>query len=329
MDDISEYISESESDCDLAPVAPVAPRAGNTRSARGAAAVHWFTTVKYEEDRIGSNGSRFFDKLTKLGVKYIGQRERGEETGYDHLQVYLRLPKKQRLQWLKRHVHPTARFEVCHDFRNVAKYCCKEETRIAGPWMTIPLPRDIPAELRAELDKPLREWQHQLSEELLDPTTHPRRVIVYVDPVGNTGKSWFVKHFKWKHHNDRNVVCISTTRSADILTAIAEDTDIVFIDIPRCVSNNDAFPANAIEQIKNGMISQGKLQKEMQFVMTTGIKVVVFTNNDPDRNRLSSDRWDVRNFDPSVLRPYIEYDRIVRQPMILTTNSEDDVETTP
>ena len=98
----------------------------------------------------------------------------------------------------------------------------------------------------------------------------------------------------WKYP-DMGIVYCTTTRSADILTAINSDTRIVLIDIPRCVSNNDIFPANAIEQIKNGMISQGKLLKKMEFVMIPPVHVVVFTNHYPNLSLLSSDRWDITN----------------------------------
>lgn len=284
---------------DLPAQAPRAPRGGNTGTPRGAPAKHWIGTVPMEVGTECSNGSvvpdfltTFRQKITALGVKYIFQHERGVN-GYEHLQIYLELPRKQRLSWLKNKVHPTAHWEVCLDIEESKAYCCKPDTRVAGPWSNVPIPRDIAALLAAELDHPLREWQQKLHDELLAGPADSRIVTVYVDEVGNTGKSWFVKHMVWKYP-DLGIVYCTTTRSADILTAINADTRIVLIDIPRCVSNNDIFPANAIEQIKNGMISQGKLQKEMQFVLIPSVHVVVFTNHYPDLSKLSGDRWQIR-----------------------------------
>ena len=163
----------------------------------------------------------------------------------------------------------------------------------------MPRPRDIQALLRKQLDHPLKQWQQQLHDELLQSEPDGRRVIVYVDEVGNTGKTWFVKHLTWKYP-DEGICYITTTRSADILTAITEDTRIVLIDIPRCVSNNDVFPANAIEQILNGMITQGKLLKVMTSLLIPPVHVVVFTNHYPDMAKLSSDRWVIRSLGAGI-----------------------------
>lgn len=277
---------------------PEAPRPGNTYSGRGAAAKHWICTIKYEGDSNDStvldfSAKQLIDKLTHIRAKYVFQLEEGE-SGYVHWQLYVCLPAKQRLSYLRSRINSTGHYECVKHVDQAKLYCSKAETRLYGPFMNISLPRDIESELRRELDLPLRPWQEQLKELLLNTEPDSRKVLVYVDEDGNTGKSWFVKHMAWKYP-ESGLVYITTTRSADILTAINQETRIVLIDIPRCVSNNDIFPANAIEQIKNGMITQGKLQKTMQFVLIPSVHIVVFTNHHPDRSKLSADRWQIIN----------------------------------
>jgi len=287
----SESTDVPNCDHNLTPEAPV--EIGNTdrESTSTYAAKHWFATIPEIDSSKNSRDSSFFiKKFRNLKIDYIFQLEAGEQTGYRHYQAYLCLPKKQRCRWLERNICSRGRFRVCDNINRSKVYCSKADTRIEGPWQNVSVPRDNYALLEAELNHPLRPWQDDLKQYILGPVD-PRKVRIYVDETGNQGKTWFVKHmaFYFPH------LCtyITTTRNADILTAVGEDTQCVLIDIPRCVSSNDIFPANAIEQIKNGVITQGKLLKELQFILIPACHVVVFTNTDPDRSKLSADRWDV------------------------------------
>lgn len=277
---------------DLTPVTPV--EVGNTVTSTSACR-HWFGTIPVvvtkKDGSTDSRDSTFFrKKFRKLKIDYIFQKERGKEAGYFHYQTYLYLPRKQRLNWLKNNICEFSHWEDCKNINASKEYCCKDDTRVEGPWLSIPRPRDLYALLEKELNKPLRPWQQSLMDYLIGPVD-PRKVRVYVDQNGNTGKTWFVKHMAFYYPH----LCtyITTTRNADILTAVNEDTQCVLIDIPRCVSSNDIFPANAIEQLKNGMVTQGKLQKELQSTLIPAVHVVVFTNTYPDKTKLSGDRWEI------------------------------------
>lgn len=276
----------------MTPEAPVEVGNTNKGSTSTYAAKHWFCTIpQLDKNSSDSRDSSFFiRKFRKYDIKYIFQLEIGDDTGYRHFQCYLLLPRKQRNNWLERHICKLGRYRVCDNIDRSKSYCCKEETRAEGPWMNISPPRDTYALLETELNKELRPWQQELKEYLLGPVDQ-RKVRVYVDEVGDTGKTWFVKHMAF--YFPHLVTYVTTTKNADILTAIDEDTRSVLIDIPRCVSSNDIFPANAIEQLKNGMVTQAKLQKKLISTLIPAIHVVIFTNTDPDRSKLSADRWDV------------------------------------
>lgn len=77
---------------------------------------------------------------------YAYQMERGEETGKLHFQIFLKLKEKIRAKQLARELQHNnlhgieVRSAAAND--NVCmKYCTKEETRVAGPWI---YPLDLP-----------------------------------------------------------------------------------------------------------------------------------------------------------------------------------------
>ena len=105
----------------------------------------------------------------------------------------LNYSKKQRLSWLKTHIHDTAHWENVKDVLAARKYCAKTDTRIKGPWNNIPIPMKnvIPIYQRdAEFVNNMRPWQAYLKEMLLHTTPDDRTIHVIVDE-GGLGKSRF------------------------------------------------------------------------------------------------------------------------------------------
>ena len=84
---------------------------------------------------------------------------------------------------------------------------------------------------------------------------------------------------------------VSTCKSSDIVTVIKEYHRLIIIDIPR--SAGDFCPFGAVEQIKNGLVTNGKLLKEAQVINFAPPHVWVFSNSLPDKSKLSGDRWDI------------------------------------
>ncbi len=79
-------------------------------------------------------------KLTLLCDYYVFQREEGEEET-EHFQGFLKLKKKNRMEWLKRHFNERAHYDPrprerpnAFNINACADYCKKPEGRIAGPW---------------------------------------------------------------------------------------------------------------------------------------------------------------------------------------------------
>lgn len=69
-------------------------------------------------------------------IGIAGQLETAPTTGHVHFQGIIRLCRARKWLWVKKHL-PTffagAHFSQCNS--KYLEYCCKEETRLQGPWV--------------------------------------------------------------------------------------------------------------------------------------------------------------------------------------------------
>jgi hypothetical protein len=68
---------------------------------------------------------------------------------------------------------------------------------------------------------------------------------------------------------------------------------MVIIDLPRSSRGNKVY--EAIESLKDGIITSQKYRGKT--IVFNSPHVVVFSNREPDRKKLSADRWDIRYID--------------------------------
>jgi len=127
-------------------------------------------------------------------------------------------------------------------------------------------------------------WQSELVDTL---STQPdsRTVRWYYDPVGNSGKSYFCKHY----HVGNPSYCITGGKFSDIYYGYAGER-VVFFDWARDVQ--DSFPYVVIENFKNGYFLNTKYEAFPNYFDPP--HVVVFANFEPDRSKLSEDRWIIK-----------------------------------
>lgn len=84
----------------------------------------WILTIKCDDIPL----DELKEKLKNY--VYVGQKERGEKTGYEHYQIYIENPSQIRFETLK-NKFPSGHFEIRRGTRRQAyEYCTKEETRI-------------------------------------------------------------------------------------------------------------------------------------------------------------------------------------------------------
>lgn len=257
---------------------------GNTTACNTIKAVvrarHWcFTLNNHTEAEI--------THLTQeLGV-YLFQEEIGKE-GTPHLQGVCSFDNARVLAGMKK-VNERAHWEPCKDLAASIKYCSKAETRTGRLWESGMRP-DTLIDPMAGLE--LRDWQRRLMEIIAGPV-HPRKIHVFLDPDGNSGKTSMAKH-----------ICIN--RPKETLYVIGKAADIkygvtqfvanksnrlktVLIDCPRSIS--DYLSYGGIEEVKNGIFYNTKYESGMVIYNTP--HVILFTNVEPKYEELSADRWDV------------------------------------
>lgn len=144
-----------------------------------------------------------------------------------------------------------------------------------------------PCSVRAEGD--LRPWQQDLANRLEEPP-NDRNIIFVVDTAGGCGKSWFVKY--WLGEQPELTQLLSVGKRDDLAFAIDESKKFYFFDLPR--SQSQFLQYSVLEQLKDGMVFSPKYTSRTKVLPQTP-HVVVFMNEQPDRNALSQDRYEVIN----------------------------------
>lgn len=251
---------------------------GNTKL-RATPRKYWFLTWNNPQPHDFEDLVVWFQHFAE---RWVVQEERGE-SGTLHLQGCFKLKGKgkrfETLQKEFRGVH----FEVCIS-EQAEKYCSKPTFDGAK---------------RSVFPIPVRTFRPEgpifdSIEKMISEEADFRKIHWFVDLKGNTGKSAFCKYMKVKYED--LVTVITSSKSADILTCISGKEKLVIFDFPRCSNVGTYCPFNALEQIKNGFITDAKLKKEARTLIFDSPHVVIFANEYPDREKLSLDRWEVRLF---------------------------------
>ena len=218
--------------------------------------------------------------------KWGFQLEEGEETGYHHWQIRFSLKTKQGLAWVKKtwmtkecYISPT-----CSDNRDNFHYVEKEETRIMGPWTHEDI--RIPSDIRRIQE--LWPWQEELKDLMLI-TGNDRKVYVVYDPVGNNGKTTFVRYMGC---NKLAAKVPIMNNARDIMRCVMgrKKSTGYMVDMPRALKKEKMLQFwSAIEEVKNGYAFEDRYEFKEEYFDPPN--VVVFTNHIPELEMLSEDRW--------------------------------------
>jgi len=213
--------------------------------------------------------------------KFIFQEEIGEN-GTPHLQGAIILKEKMRPTELN--LSKKIHWELMKNEEASVKYCSKLDTRKKGSEPVIfGFPKPV------KIIENLKPWQKEI-EELFFTEPDGRSIHWYWENKGGVGKSSFCKYMYVKH----KAITIQGGKEADIMNIIfnldMDECKMLIIDVPRNKGNNISY--SSVECILNGMITNTKYE--------TGVKVfnaphvVVFCNFEPDEDRLSEDRWKIK-----------------------------------
>jgi hypothetical protein len=205
-----------------------------------------------------------------------GQLPRGAGGARNDLAAFIEAVKGKQVTTMKevREKHPevAARYErYCRDFL--------EDNRVV---------EDVPY-------YPLRIWQAELYAELrLSPNA--RKIKFIVDPVGNTGKSWFAQYCEQVFPVGQ-VQVLAPTRKQDMAYALDVSIRIFFLDAPRC-KNGEFIQYDFLEQLKDRRVFSSKYESRMKRL--DAVHVIVLMNEHPNMQALSADRYDIVELTESV-----------------------------
>lgn len=219
--------------------------------------------------------------------KYICQKEVGKE-GTEHLQAVVYFNNARSFGNVKS-IFPTAHIEVCKDLDAAKRYCCKEDSRVSGPWAkewSIPKPKKP---LKILVEQQLYEWQKDIEDEIKEDA-EDRRINWIYETEGNAGKTALCKYLASKY----NVAYISGGKAGDIKYQVASMANledlVVLFDFARVLEGKVSY--TAIEELKNGIFNSPKY--ESRSVIMNSPHVYIFANWLPEVENLSKDRWLIR-----------------------------------
>lgn len=207
-------------------------------------------------------------------------------TGTPHLQGYAQF--KNKIRWSAFHL-PLIGIEWqaarCNRQTNM-DYCSKEGKFVS--WGTCEV------EEQYTVDITLYDWEKDIVK-LLDSDPDNRKLYWFWEAAGNRGKTTFQK---WIFLNYKDVVVLSG-KASDMKNGIMNYKDknkktpkIVLINIPQC-TNMEHVSWAGLEEIKDMFFFSGKYEGGM--VCGKSPHMLIFSNDEPPREKMSQDRWVVRN----------------------------------
>jgi len=134
-----------------------------------------------------------------------------------------------------------------------------------------------------------REWQSELEQELDDPADD-RSILFYVDPDGNSGKTWFCRYLLCQRPDDVQILSIG--KRDDVAHIVDPAKKIFLFNIPR--GQMTFFQYSVAEALKDGFVQSNKYSSVVKSWATKN-HVVVFCNEFPDEEKLSADRIIIRS----------------------------------
>lgn len=226
--------------------------------------------------------------LKNFCKKWTFQKEKGETTGYLHWQGRVSLKTKAKLSTLinkwpikETHWSCTSSQNMGNDF-----YVTKIETQIEGPWTDKDKePIYIPRQVR-EI-KEFRPFQKQIIDSF--DLWEPRQIFLIYDPKGNRGKT-IVSTYLGVNGIAHTIPMINDYKDIMQMVCDMDPAKGYILDLPRSLKKDKMYNIyGAIETIKSGYAFDTRYKFTKKYFDCPIIWV--FTNDIPDANYLSQDRW--------------------------------------
>nr|WAE42146.1 MAG: replication associated protein [Cressdnaviricota sp.] len=237
----------------------------------------WFWTIP--QDCIKQ--SDLNNLLEQQCSDFCYQIEKGEN-GYLHYQGQMTLLKRERITGIKKWLPTKTHLEGTINEEAANKYCCKEATRVEGPWTKTSKKAKRPLKLY----EPREGWGQEIVA--LVESEPDDRSIHWFWGEGHIGKTELARYIVAKYK-----ACYVNGKRGDILHTVAEnDSNVVIIGLARSSENP---PYETMEEVKDALFHSGKY--ESKTVCRNHPHVIVFANYPPNEEKLSKDRWKVRHIE--------------------------------
>ena len=291
----------------------------------------WVFTLNNYHEEAQDNVRSFLSNSSRVKYGVFG-REVGQ-SGTPHLQGFLILVAPQRLSYLRLRLSGFAHYEPARGTSAQARDYCKKDgdfeefgsfpdrggqrndleelldwidgfTAANGrPPSSPDFARDQPRaylrypRIRAlaahraparqlEFGEPDRQWQRDLADEL-ETDADDRSITFIVDPEGGNGKTWFCRYMLTKR-NDVQVLGIG--KKHDLAHMVSETNSVFLFNVPR--GQMDFLSYALLEALKDRLVVSTKYSGSTK-MWTKNNHVIVFSNEQPDYNKLTSDRYNV------------------------------------
>lgn len=261
----------------------------STKTVRQNAAKRWlFVWNNYPENWLALLAPALEDTL------WIGGYEVGEQ-GTPHIQGYVEFPKKVRPIGYKgapKEIHWGDKYGKCCTGTRIEniEYCSKDEN--VEPKSTLKPERKLKFPV---FDK---WWQTELLE-IIKQEPDDRSIYWYWSQEGKMGKTTFAKYLC-----AMKGACLLAGKGADVRNGaltykkdMGKYPDLCVFVVPRSY-NAEYLSYEAMENVKDALFYSGKY--EGGTVCDPCPHLFVFANFPPDREKMSGDRWIVKNIDENV-----------------------------
>lgn len=217
--------------------------------------------------------------------KYAFQLEKGSETGYMHWQVRVKLKKGMSQSAFQKicpgHITVTSNLGRNFDYVQKDLTCYDKAYRYYSKSPDAIAFADV-------IGLQLRQWQMNVWMAIMSESD--REVVVVIDEKGNTGKSTFAKWLVY-YHNGWEIFDCETSKEmmGQVIPGVEEGKDLFIFDLTRAEGSTSRAMWSAVEMIKDGRAYDTRYHDKRVYFKHP--KVVVFTNQEPDKSYLSGDRW--------------------------------------
>ncbi|AXQ65676.1 MAG: putative viral replication protein [Kreonivirus seabatis] len=191
----------------------------------------------------------------------------GKRTEFDELKT-----------WVLDHPHKPTAFQIAREFPQLFLKYGRIMEWVEAIYPTPSLEEGNP-----------HQWQRNLARDL-EAEADDRQVIFVVDEQGGAGKSWFSRWWYTAHADLTQLLGVG--KRDDLAHAIEPDKRYFLFDVPR--TQLEFFQYSILEQLKNRIVFSPKYSSRVK-VLNHVPHVVVFCNESPDMNKLTSDRYKVIN----------------------------------